>query len=111
MAGLRDSKRGADRFQISHLPDQDNVRILPKSVFERRREAVRIRADLALVHHALLVPVDELDGVLYGDDVRATFAVDHVHQSGQRGRLPGPGGARNEDQPAWAFSQRVEDRR
>jgi len=54
---------GLDRLVVAHLAHQDDVRILA----QRRASAVAndlvVDLDLALVHQALLVPVQELDRV------------------------------------------------
>jgi hypothetical protein len=64
VAGLGGSQRGRDRLQVSHLPDQDHVRVLAQRALEGRREVDRVGADLALVEDALLVLMEELDRVL-----------------------------------------------
>src|SRR5437660_166820 len=69
VARLGDRQRRRNRLEVAHFADQHHVGVLPQRVLERGREAVGIRADLALVHDAGLVAVDELDRVLHRDDV------------------------------------------
>jgi hypothetical protein len=67
--GLGDGERGADRLQVPHLADEDDVGVLPERVLEGLGEGLGVGPHLPLVHRAVLVPVDELDRVLDGDDV------------------------------------------
>ena len=69
VTGLGGGQRDRDGLQVAHLADQDDVGVLPQHVLERRREAVRVVADLALVHQRALVGVHVLDRVLDGHDV------------------------------------------
>ena len=87
-------------LQVAQLADQDDVRVLPQRVLERRRERRRVGADLALVDQAPLVLVEELDRVLDGDDVRGAGAVGQVEQGRQRGGLAGAGRAGDQHQAA-----------
>ena len=87
VAGLHRRQRGADRLQVTQLADHDDVRVLTQRVLERLRETQRVRADLTLADHAVLVPVHELDRVLDRDDMVVPLRVRLVHDRGQRGRL------------------------
>src|SRR5664279_2852023 len=64
VAGLGGGERYRDGLQVPHLTDEDDVGVLPQHVLEGVPEGVRVLADLALVDHAGLVPVQELDRVL-----------------------------------------------
>ncbi len=68
VAGLRDGQRRLDRLQVPHFADQDDVGVLPKNIFERLLEPLRVRVHLPLVHEAFLVRVEILDRVLDRDD-------------------------------------------
>ena len=57
-------------------PIRDDVGILPERTLQRAGEAPRIGAHLALVHDAAAGPVDELDGVLDGEDMAPAPPVD-----------------------------------
>jgi hypothetical protein len=59
----------ADRLEVAHLADQQDVRILAQRRAQRVLEAGSVRVHLALVDDALLVVVHELDRVLDRDDV------------------------------------------
>ena len=63
-----------DRLEVPHLADQDDVGVLAQDVLQRRGEAVGVGPDLALVHDAGLVLVQELDRVLDGHDVARALA-------------------------------------
>ena len=69
VAGLGGGQRGRDRLEVAHLADEDHVRVLAERRLQGLAEARRVRADLALVDDAALVPVDELDRVLDREDV------------------------------------------
>ena len=64
VAGLRRGQRGGDRLQVAHLADQDHVGVLAQGGLQGRGEAGGVGAQLALVDQALLVAMEELDGVL-----------------------------------------------
>jgi hypothetical protein len=69
-----------------------------------------VRTDLALVDQTLLVGVDELDGVLDGDDVIGPGVVDVVDHRRQRGGLTRAGGSGDENQTLGKSAQ-LQDRR
>src|SRR5208337_2034986 len=82
VAGFRDAQRRFDRFQVAHFSDQHNVRVFAQGGAQRVGERMRIGVYLALVHQALLVVVQKLDGVLDGDHVLFTLGVDLVEHGG-----------------------------
>ena len=73
--------------------------------------AVRIEADLALVDHRLLVPVQVFDRILDGQDMARGVAVAMVDHRRQRGRLARAGRADHEDQAARLHDQVLEQLR
>src|SRR5206468_1867419 len=78
MPRLGDRQRGGDGLEVAHLADQHDVGILPQGVLEGGGEAVGVGPDLALVHDAALIAVDELDRVLYRYGVHMQIIVDYV---------------------------------
>ena len=74
MARLRDGERGGDGLEVAHLADEHDVRVLAEDVLERDLEGMRVGEDLALIHQALLVVVEELDRVLDRHDVVLALA-------------------------------------
>ena len=72
-------------------------------------EGVGVGADFALDDDGLFVGVDELDGVLDGDDVLALGVVDVVHHGGEGGGLSGAGGSGDEDESAIVLADFAED--
>ena len=48
MAGLRGGDRHGDGFQVAHLADDDDVRVLAQAGAQGARERLRVPADLAL---------------------------------------------------------------
>src|SRR5882762_272681 len=72
---------------------------------------MRVRVNFALVLYALLVIVKKFDGVLDGDLVLFTFAVDLVEHGRQRGGLPGARWSGHEDESARLVAQSLHDQR
>ena len=70
VARLGRLERDLHRLLVADLADEDDVRILPQRRAQRRGEARRVEADLALADARHLVAVQELDGVLDRDDVQ-----------------------------------------
>ena len=111
VAGLGRGQRGRDRLEVAHLADEDHVRVLAERRFQGLAEARRVRADLALVDDAALVPVDELDRVLDREDVLRPVAVDLVDDRGEGRRLAGAGRAGDEHEAARVPGEAVQDGR
>src|SRR3954453_12647984 len=57
VARLSRGKGGRHGLEVAHLADEDHVGVLTERGLQRVREAVRVRAQLALVDDAVLVPV------------------------------------------------------
>ena len=87
VAGFGGGECGGGRLQVTQLADQDDVGVLAERVFERGGERLGVLADLALVHQAALVLVQELDRVLDRHDVRRARPVGQVEQRRERRRL------------------------
>ena len=100
VTGLRHGESRLNRLQVAHLTDQHNVRILAKNVAERGLEGLRVRSYLTLIHHAPLVRMQILDGILDRDDVAVSVDVDLVDDRGQRGRLSASRRTREQHQAA-----------
>jgi hypothetical protein len=84
----------------------ENTRwVLAQRAPESLAEGLRVETDLALVDDAGSVGMEDLDRVLDRDDVLAPRRVDVVDHRGERGRLSGAGGARDEDQAAVFLGQ------
>ena len=81
------------------------------AAFRPRLEALRIRAELALVDDALLVPVQELDRVLDREDVLVAGVVDQVEHRGERRGLAGAGRPGHEHEAARLLRELLEHRR
>ena len=96
MTGLGCFQRRIDGFQVTHLSDHDDVRVLPerraKCVGERRR----VRPDLALRDDAFIVREDEFDRVLDGDDLALSLTIDLVQHRGERRGFTHAGRPRDE---------------
>ena len=70
VAGFGRRQREADRFEVAHLADQDDVRVFAqsRSAAHSANDSV-CGADFALVDQALLGLVHELDRIFDRDDV------------------------------------------
>src|SRR5918994_7269704 len=66
VAGLGGGEGQLGAFCVPDLPYEYHVGVLPQHAPQGPREGGRIRPDLALVYDALVVSVNELDGVLDG---------------------------------------------
>jgi len=84
-AGLGRRQRHPDRLEISHLADEETVRIFANGRFDAFGEIRDIGSDLALGEHRAVIGVYELDGILDGDDVKGHAFVDAVEDGGQGG--------------------------
>ena len=91
VAGLGGSQGGLDRREVTHLADQDDIRVLPQDGAQALRVGLRIGADLALIDDALIRRVDVLDRVLQRDDVLVPRMIDLIKDRRQRRRLTGAG--------------------
>ena len=100
VARLSCRERGAHRLRVAHLADEDHVGVLTQHVLQGRHVGVGVQAYLALVDHRLVVAVQDLDGVLDGDDVTAQVMVDVVDHRGQGRRLATARGPSHQDHAA-----------
>src|SRR5262249_36313192 len=64
------------------------------------REGQRVDAYLALHHDTRLVVEEVLHGIFEGHDVELALLVHAIEEGGEGGRLPLPGGARDENEAA-----------
>ena len=111
VAGLGRGQRGRDRLEVAHLAHEDHVGVLAKGCLQAEREALCVVADLALVDHALLVAVQELDRVLDREDVLLALLVDLVDHRRQRRGLAGSGRTRHEHEATRLLHHLVDHRR
>ena len=108
VTGLGGGQRGRDGLEVSHLAEEDHVRVLTERSAERVGESRRVLADLALVDDAALVIVEELDRILDRDDVIGAAAVDLVDDRREGRRLTGAGRPGDEHETAGILGQLVE---
>src|SRR5262249_34002819 len=88
----------------------DEVWVLAQDVLERELERAGVGSDLSLICQAIFVAVKVLDRIFNGHDVFMSLGVDLVDDRGERGGLPGSGGAGDQDQPARSLCK-IRDRR
>ena len=78
VAGFSCEERSLDRFEVTHLADQDHVGILTQRAAERVRKRRRVDRHFTLADDRLVVPMQILDRVLDGHDVRRPCRVDVI---------------------------------
>ena len=111
VARLRGGEGRLDGLVVAHLTHEDHVRVLPEGAAQGAGEALGVHLHFPLVHQALLVAVEELDGILHRHDVLRPGAVDVVDHGGQAGGLSRPGGPGHQDQPPGLVGDGLDDRR
>ena len=100
VAGFGRRQRQANGVQVTQLADQNHVRVFTQGSAQRGAEAVRVAADLALVHDAFVGHMLKLDRVFYREDVPGARAVVKIHHRRQRGGLARARRPRHQHQPA-----------
>ena len=93
MAGFRGLQGRLDRLVVPYLAHEDHVGVLAHGGAQRGGEVLRVEPDLTLVDDRLTVPMEDLDGILDGEDVALAGAVDVIDDGARRGRLAGRGRA------------------
>jgi hypothetical protein len=88
-----------DGLEVPHFADEYDVGILTQGAPQGVGKAFGMRSKFTLVDKAFLGVVEELDGVLDGEDMFLHGIVDEVHYRGKRRRLAAAGGPRDEDRP------------
>jgi len=110
VARLGRRQRRLDRLVVAHLADENDVGVLAQGRAQRDRERLGVDLDLPLVDEALLVPVEELDGILDRHDVLGAGGVDVVDHGREGSRFTGTGGAGHQHHPAALGRDLLEDR-
>ncbi len=111
VADLGCGQSGGHGLMISHLTDEHDIRVLPHDMPQSISIAIGVDADLALVHDALLVMMQDLDRVLDRDDMTLARGVDVVDHGCESGRLSRAGRAGDENKTARLIGQPPDDRR
>jgi hypothetical protein len=110
VAGLGGLERDVHRLVVAQLTDEDDVGVLAERRAQGSGEVDGVEPHLALGDRGALAAVEELDGVLHGEDVHRLGLVDVVDDRGQGGRLARAGRAGDEDQApvrsCWPASAR-----
>ena len=108
MPRLRRRQHRGDGFGVPHFAHDDDVRVLAQHMSQRAVERMHIRQHLLLHHDGAVVPMHELDGVLDGDDLAATLAVDEVDEVIERRGLARARRAGDEEEPVWPAHQLID---
>ena len=85
VAGFGGGEGDADGVEVAHFGDDDDVGVLAQRLAQGAGKAVGVAADLALFDEAGAVLIDELDGVLEGDDHAAAGVRDALDHRGEGG--------------------------
>ena len=106
-AGFRSGEGELNGVEVSHFPHQDHVGVFPQRGPQTRSEALHVKADLSLVDQALALGVNELDGILEGNDVVVLLFVDQVDHGCQGRRFSGSGGPCDQDKTGLLPAQHL----
>src|SRR3989344_1438421 len=109
VTGFRCGQGQADGFQVTHLADQDDIRVFPQRRAQGFGEAAGVAVHLTLVDQALFRLVNELDWVFDGEDVVVLVAVYIVEDRRQGGRLARTGWPGHQHQAARHIGNLAED--
>ena len=84
MARFRCPDRGLNRFKITHLADQNNVRIFTQRTAQRIRKRRNIHADLTLMNNAGRMFKAVFNRILNRNDMRFAFMRNRIDHGGHR---------------------------
>ena len=111
VTGLGQGQGELDGLEVTHLTDQQDVRVLAESRAQRTLEGGAVDADLTLADRRQAVGVDVLDGILDGEDVERACLVDAGDNRRQGGRLSRAGRTGHQYETregAWPSTRRRE---
>ncbi len=100
MARLGGRQGRGDGVGVPDLPDQDDVRVLPHGGAQGPGEVLGVDPKLPLIHAGHPVGMQDLDGILEGQDVDRLRGVDVLDHRCEGCRLAGAGRPGDQDQPA-----------
>ena len=100
VAGFGDAQRRFNGLQVAHFADQHHVGIFTKRGSQRIGEALGVGMHFALIDHAILIHVHELDRVLDSEDVVVPLGIDLVNHGGERSGFARSGRAGDQHQAA-----------
>ena len=105
MSRFRRCNSDTDRLEITHLTDQNNIRIFAQRGAQRIGIALGVQTDLPLVYHRHFVLMKILDGIFQGNDMGVPVVIDFIDNGGKCRRFTASGGPRDENQPSFSFIQ------
>ena len=88
---------GTDSIKVTHLTDEDNVRVFTESGTESVGEGKCILVNFSLVDHCLTMLVKVLDGLLKSKDVALLNGIDVTYHCGKGRGLTGTRRTGNKD--------------
>jgi hypothetical protein len=98
VAGLGGADGHLDGLEVAKFADDDDVGVFAEGAREGGGEGAGVEADLALGDVAAGGGLDDLYGVLAGDDVVVANGVELVDEGGEGGGLAGADGAGGEEE-------------
>ena len=108
MAGLGGGERRGDGLEVSHLTDEDDIRVLTEGAAQGGGEGHGVPAGLPLMDQRLFPFIDILHRVLDGDDVHRFCLVDVFDHGRQGGGFTTASGAGDEHKSPGLLGQLVE---
>ena len=111
MPGTRQRDSALHRFPVANLANQHHIGRSTHGAAQGTPERLRVQPDFALVDDALLVGVQELDGVFDGKNVIGRGLVAMIHHGGERGALARARSAHHQYQPALVLHELTENGR
>ena len=109
VSGLSERDGMFHGFRVADFTDQNDVGRLPQRILERVMPRVRIDSHLAVRDQGLLRLVDEFHRIFHRNNVSRRRAIAMIDHGRQGGRFTGPGGAYDQNQPAFGHDDIFED--
>ncbi|OPZ77296.1 MAG: hypothetical protein BWY79_01233 [Actinobacteria bacterium ADurb.Bin444] len=111
MPGLGSGDRGGDRLQIPHLPHQNHVGVLAQNGLQGSIERFGVGPDFPLIHHAVLMLMEELYGILHRHDVLRPRLIHFVYDGRECSGLSRSGRAGDKNETPRFLAESVNNPR
>jgi hypothetical protein len=98
VAGGGGVDRGADGVGVAHFTDENHIGVVAQGAGNRVVEGVHVDAQISLDMTDFLLVCTNSNGILDGENVAGSGAVDPVDDGGHRGGLAAAGHAGDEEQ-------------
>jgi hypothetical protein len=101
MSRFGGSNGGAHRNQVTHLPDDNDIRVMAQGMHQGGGKGSGVIPDIPLPNNAPVIAEKELNPFLNSDNISRLMLIKVVDHGGQGGRLAIARGAGNQDEPSW----------